>query len=250
MTLTPPSSHATSSGSGQTYIQTTDPGAVGAGALWLNTTTIALTTGRPISVRNAANNAWIPQALAVYDTGSFLRAQVTLNVNGGVGIESRDGSAIAKSFLVLKNTTAKLKAATSLILQGTAITLTGPTTVTVAGTGPTFVPQLGQLSPFGTILTTALPTVQLVTTVGAQVSLTGDVEVHTPVTFNPGVATTATCLVELSPDNVTYSALCTWTEPVGVAFAGTIQDVSVRVPATWYLRLTTTNATLGLSTYY
>lgn len=239
----------------QVYVQTTDPGAVGAGALWLNTTTISLTTGRPLSVRSAANDAWVPLGLAVYDSGGFLRAQVTLNVNGGVGIESRDGAAAAKSFLILKNTVAKLRAATSMSLT----TLAGDINLTPVG-GNVLVPiataigaaaRISQVSPLFAITSGALPTQQLVTATGAQISTTGDVEVHTPVTFNPGVATTATCLVELSPDNVTYSALTTWTEPVGVAFAGTIHDVSVRVPAGWYLRLTVNaQAVLGLSTYY
>lgn len=249
-------------GAGKVYTQTTDPGAVGAGALWLNTTTISLTTGRPLSVRSAANDAWIPLGLAVYDSGGFLRAQVTLNVNGGVGIESRDGAGVAKSFLILKNTTAKLKAATALTLQALAgdvnvissggISLSAATGVTgPSATDGQQLPQLLQVSPFASVTSGALATKQFVSGSGAQASLAGDVEVHTPVTFNPGVATTATCQVELSPDNTTYSTLCTVTKPVGVAFDGTIEDVVVRVPATWFLRLTVNaQAVLGLSTYY
>lgn len=72
----------------------------------------------------------------------------------------------------------------------------------------------------------------------------------TPVTFNSLIATASTCLVELSPDNVTYSALGTETEPVGVAFAGIVHLIKVRVPAGWYLRMTVAQAVLGVTTYY
>jgi hypothetical protein len=111
--------------------------------------------------------------------------------------------------------------------------------------------RLNQVSPLLTVTSGALSTQQLVSTTGAQISTTRDVETVTPVTFNPGAATTATCLVQLSPDNVTYSTLGTETEPVGVAFDGTIHLIKVRVPAGWYLKLTVNaQATLGVTTYY
>jgi hypothetical protein len=112
-------------------------------------------------------------------------------------------------------------------------------------------PQLQQLSPLFSIVNGALPTVQLVTATGAQIQTGTDSETVTPVTFNSGAANTATCLVQLSPDNVTYSTLGTESEPVGVALAGTIHLVKVRVPAGWYIKLTVNaQATLGLTTYY
>jgi hypothetical protein len=93
--------------------------------------------------------------------------------------------------------------------------------------------------------------VQLVTATGAQIVTTRDAETVTPVTFNPGAATTATCLVQLSADNVTYSTLWTETEPAGVALDGTVHGIKVRVPAGWYLKLTVNaQAALGLTTYY
>ncbi len=97
----------------------------------------------------------------------------------------------------------------------------------------------------------ALPTVQLVTATGAQIDTASDRETITPCTFNPGVATTATITVALSPDNVTYSTLGIETEPVGTVLDGTIHLVKVRVPAGWYLKLTANaQASLGLTTYY
>lgn len=126
----------------------------------------------------------------------------------------------------------------------------GTLTLPALAATATQAPRLSQLSPKFTITSGALPTQQLVTATAAQVSTTCDVEVHTPVTFTPGVATTALCKVELSPDGTTFSELCTYTYPVGVAFDGSILDVVVRVPAAWRIKLTVTNATLGLSTYY
>jgi hypothetical protein len=129
------------------------------------------------------------------------------------------------------------------------IVMHGPA-VADAAASASELPRLSQVSPLFTIASGALPTVQLVTATGAQILTTRDAETVTPVTFNSGAANTATCLVAISPDNVTYSALGTETEPVGVALAGTIHLVKVRVPAGWYLKLTVTNATLGVTTYY
>jgi hypothetical protein len=110
--------------------------------------------------------------------------------------------------------------------------------------------QMQQVSPLFTIASGALPTAALVSGAASVLSASRDVEAHTPVTFNPGVATTATCTIELSPDNVTYSTLAVVTKPVGTVFDGEIEDIIVRVPATWRIRLTVVNATLGTTTYY
>ena len=64
------------------------------------------------------------------------------------------------------------------------------------------------------------------------------------------MATTATCKVELSPDNVTFSTLVTVTQPVGTVFDGSIEAVQLIVPAAWRVKLTVVNATLGTGTYY
>jgi len=119
-----------------------------------------------------------------------------------------------------------------------------------AATGPFGAPRLAQLSPSLTITSGALPTVQLVTATAAQIITTRDAETHTPVTFNPGVATTATCTVAISPDNSTFSTLAVITKPVGTVFDGEIDDVTVRLPAGWFIKLTVVNATLGLTTYF
>ena len=96
----------------------------------------------------------------------------------------------------------------------------------------------------------ALPTVVPVSGAAFQCSLVRDVFLVVPVTFSPLVGASATCAVAISPDGVTYSALATKTFPVGVVFDGSIDEVSLPVPAGWYVRLTVVNAVLGTGTYY
>lgn len=100
------------------------------------------------------------------------------------------------------------------------------------------------------ILAGALPTVSPVSGTAFQCSTLRDVFLTVPVTYNPGVATTATCIAALSPDNVTFSTLVVRTVPVGTVFDGQIDPIDVHVPAGWYVKLTVTNATLGTGTYY
>ncbi len=85
---------------------------------------------------------------------------------------------------------------------------------------------------------------------GKQILTNSDVHLVVPVTFNPTAGAAATCAVAISPDNMTYTALWTETEPAGVTFDGTIHGLHVYVPAAWYVKFTVTNATLGTGTYY
>jgi hypothetical protein len=100
-----------------------------------------------------------------------------------------------------------------------------------------------QVSPVGTTTSGALSTQQLVSTTGATVSTTRDVETHTTCATTSAAGTIT---VQLSPDNVTYSTLCIVTPAVSLVTV----DVVVRVPAGWFIKLTTSNATLGLTTFY
>lgn len=96
----------------------------------------------------------------------------------------------------------------------------------------------------------ALPTVSPSSGTAFQCSTSRDVFLNVPVTFNPTAGAAATCKVELSPDNVTFSTLSTESIPAGITFDGTVDSVRLLVPAAWYVKLTTTNATLGTGTYY
>ncbi len=96
----------------------------------------------------------------------------------------------------------------------------------------------------------ALSTISPSTGTGIQCSTARDVFLHQICTFNPTAGASATCVVAISPDNVTYSTLVTVTIPAGVTFDGTIPPIGVQVPAGWYVKFTTTNATLGTGTWY
>jgi hypothetical protein len=61
----------------------------------------------------------------------------------------------------------------------------------------------------------------------------------------------ATCKVELSPDNSTFSTLATTKIPNATNPAnGEVQLVSVRVPAAWWVKLTLSHVTVTSATYY
>lgn len=104
-----------------------------------------------------------------------------------------------------------------------------------------------QVSPAGTVTSGALPTQQLVSTTGAAISVGGgatrDVETHTTCATTSAAGTIT---AQLSPDNVTYSTLCIYTPAVSLVTF----DVIIRVPAGWFVKLTSSNATIGLTTVY
>lgn len=96
----------------------------------------------------------------------------------------------------------------------------------------------------------SLPTITPSTTVGLQVSTGRDVFLIQSCVFNPTAGAAATCIVALSPDNVTYSNLITVTYPAGIVFDLAIPPIGLQVPAGWYVKFTVANATLGTGTYY
>ena len=136
-------------GAGQVFTQDADPGAVGAGAVWVNTATIAGTGMRPVSVRNAVDNAWIPSGLANYVSG-VLRGFVTIADDGGIAIESLDGTGQLKSLILITNTVAVFQVGNNLInISSEAIAVEGQTSFTstvLMGSLPTADPHaLGEL---------------------------------------------------------------------------------------------------------
>lgn len=122
-------------------------------------------------------------------------------------------------------------------------------TLTYTGATPTQPAALNQLSPVGTIVSGALPTVQLVSGTGAQVLTTRDVESYTTITYD-GTNNAASVTVALSPDNTTYSTILVPTLAAAVNLTGAIaHPITVRVPAGWYLKMTAVHASLGVTTY-
>jgi hypothetical protein len=103
----------------------------------------------------------------------------------------------------------------------------------------------------GTITSGALPTVQLVSGTGAQVSTTRDVDTYTLWT---GDATNnvASAAVAVSPDNVTYTTVYTASLAAAVNNTGAIAiPLYARVPAGWYLKITSVHgAALPTTAYY
>lgn len=109
--------------------------------------------------------------------------------------------------------------------------------------------NVNQVSPVGTIVSGALPTQQLVTTTGAQISTTRDVDTYTLLTSD-ATNNIATCTVALSPDNVTYSTIATPSVAAALNNLGAIAiPITVRVPAGWYIKLTSTRFAISLTTY-
>jgi len=110
---------------------------------------------------------------------------------------------------------------------------------------------LNQVSPKGTITSGALPTVQLVSGTGAQVSTTRDVDTYTLWT---GDATNnaASAAVAISPDNVTYTTIYTASLAAAVNNTGAVAiPLYARVPAGWYLKVTSVHgAALPTTAYY
>jgi hypothetical protein len=102
---------------------------------------------------------------------------------------------------------------------------------------------MNQVSPVGTVTSGALSTQQLVSGTGAQVSTTRDVETHTTCATTSAAGTIT---VQLSPDNVTYSTLVILTPATSLVTV----DAVVRVPAGWFIKLTSSNATIGITTFY
>lgn len=104
---------------------------------------------------------------------------------------------------------------------------------------------LNATSPVGTVTSGALSTVTLTSTTGAQVSTTRDVNLYALLTAD-GTNNAATCKIELSPDNSTYTELGTVSLAAAVNNTGAIaQLATVRVPAGWYVKLTTSHMTIG-----
>lgn len=91
-------------GSGGTVIQQDgDPGAVGAGTFWLNTTDPGNgvpATVKPVLVRNEADTGWVEQGLIHYNGDGNLSSFVTLD-DGSVVVEGHDAGGISNGVLAI-----------------------------------------------------------------------------------------------------------------------------------------------------
>lgn len=127
--------------------------------------------------------------------------------------------------------------------DGTLVVRSGELVFTDAT--PSVPAALNATSPVGTITSGSLPTVTLTSTTGAQVSTTRDVNLYVPLTSD-ATNNAATCAIALSADNSTYTTLTTVSVAAAVNNLGAlVQLVTVRVPAGWYVKLTTSRMTIG-----
>lgn len=91
-------------GGAQVFVQDTDPGAVGAGAIWVNTTSPGFIPDgvRPALVRNATDDGWLEQGLVHFDGDGNLRSFVTLS-DGAAVIEKLNADGDPMSMLILRD---------------------------------------------------------------------------------------------------------------------------------------------------
>jgi hypothetical protein len=127
--------------------------------------------------------------------------------------------------------------------DGTLVSKVGELTYT--DSNATTPAALNATSPVGTITAGALPTVTLSSATGAQVSTTRDVNVYVPLASD-ATNNAATCAVALSPDNTTYTTVATVSVAAAINNLGALTLMkSIRVPAGWYIKLTTSRMTIG-----
>lgn len=126
------------------------------------------------------------------------------------------------------------------------MTGTGQQTIANSPSTPPAIAFWGGIDTSKTFTSGSIAGTTITSGTGLQLSTVYDVNLAVPVTFNSTIGATSTCLIEISPDNVTYPTLGTETIPVGVAFAGTVRVITIpNVRKGYYVRLTVTNATIG-----
>lgn len=140
-------------------------------------------------------------------------------------------------------------------MSGTGITAT--TTTTKVDHGRNFLTNTGTTAassssaPIGAaaglattaITSGALSTFNFASGTARQINTTRDNFVVAAITYNPTALAAATLLVELSPDNVTFTTLLTISIPA-TDVAGKTLPLTLYVPAAWWVRLTGTNASI------
>lgn len=109
--------------------------------------------------------------------------------------------------------------------------------------------QIDQQAPNSTQTSGALSTTTFVSGTGKQISSSRGVCLTVPITANATSLIAATCKIELSPDNTTYSTLGTDTLPA-LSLQGTVNMKFLFVPMGWYVKLTVTQGSIGTGTYW
>lgn len=96
----------------------------------------------------------------------------------------------------------------------------------------------------------AVPTITVISGTAIQIVSTRDFYIWVPITFNPTALLTATAKIEISPDGVTYSTVSTENFPALLGLLGTQRSITIPLRAGYYVKITTTNATIGTVSYW
>jgi hypothetical protein len=120
-----------------------------------------------------------------------------------------------------------------------------------AAAAPTELPQIQQLSSYLTITSGALPnTGAWVSGTAQQNPIAQDITVNV-VVVTDGTANAASCTIDISPDNVTYTTIGAPGASAAVNTVGAETFLCpVSLPATWYIKLTLVHCTVAASVYY
>ena len=108
----------------------------------------------------------------------------------------------------------------------------------------------GTITTSNPISSGSLPTVSLSSGTAAQIAAGRNATAALAIT-NDGTNNEATCKIELSPDNSTFSTLATISYAAAVNNTGAIVYLqTVPVPAGWYIKVTVAHAAITSTTYY
>lgn len=228
-------------------------------------------TGAVTPIRIAGGTATVAPT-----TGTFAVGDVAVSVNGSawvctvagtpgtwVGLGSVllapkasptfTGTPAAPTAAADTNTTQL--ATTAYVIAQAYAKLAGPTftgTVTVpAAAAATSATKLSDLSSALTITSGTLPNLGAWASGTAKVNpVTRQISVGVEV-VTAGTATTATCVIAISPDNSTFTTVATPGASTAINTVGGITLGSwVTLPAGWYIKLTFANCTVAASIYY
>jgi hypothetical protein len=237
--MTTTASSNTAVGSSSLYQVTTGYNNVGVGYGVGNkgTNAINLTTGH--------DNVWIG-----YVTGEITGGSTGRNYSVIVGSQAKTAGDYATSIGYAAGANAAGTVAIGVDSSGNSATTSTANEIKV-GTVNHTTTHLGKSKLAAHAITSgSLSTASPVSGTALQVDTTTDRFAMLSVTLTPTSGASATCVVAISADNVTYSTLVTETVPAGTALDSFVRGIGLQVPAGWYVKFTVTNGTLGTLTYY
>lgn len=203
----------------------------------------------PLVIDLSADNADVPLTIKQSYTNQAGDFFDIVNTDSGLNALSFGGSLVVGDGAVPGQVISMASSA-----GNPEVTLAGGSVVAAHGvtaSGATnYLAADGYTALYGATSSGALPTTTLSSGIAAQIDANTDRTVFIPITYNPTAGAAATCKVELSPDDMTFTTLTTDSVPLGIAADGTVRSLTTIVPSGWYVKVTVTNATIGTVTYY